>query len=62
MDLEIVDVGTPGADKFSLKQAAIGLASTYVYHRSGVYPTPLPIGLGLKAVGVIGSMGAQNQG
>ena len=53
-----VDVGAPGDGEVRLKQTAIGLNYIDVYHRSGVYPTPLPTGLGLEAAGVVDALGA----
>ena len=55
---EDFDVGAPGDGEVRLKQTAIGLNYIDVYHRSGVYPTPLPTGLGLEAAGVVDALGA----
>jgi len=37
---------------------AIGLNYIDVYHRSGIYPLPLPTGIGLEAAGVIEEIGS----
>ncbi len=57
MAWEDVDVGAPGAGEVRLKQTAIGLNYIDIYHRSGVYKTPLPMGLGLEAAGVVEELG-----
>ncbi len=40
-----------------IKNKAIGLNYIDVYHRSGIYPLPLPTGIGLEAAGVIEEIG-----
>lgn len=55
--LETVDVGSPGAGEIRIRQTAIGLNYIDTYHRSGLYPVPLPSGLGLEAAGVVEAVG-----
>ena len=57
MAWEDVEVGAPGAGEVRLKQTAIGLNYIDIYHRSGVYKTPLPMCLGLEAAGVVEELG-----
>ena len=47
MRWEEVQVGAPGAGEVRLNQDAIGLNYIDCYHRSGLYPLPLPTRLGV---------------
>jgi NADPH:quinone reductase len=47
----------PGAGEVRLRQTAIGLNYIDTYHRSGLYPQPLPCGLGSEAAGVVEAVG-----
>jgi NADPH2:quinone reductase len=40
-----------------LRQTAVGLNYIDTYHRSGLYPVPLPSGIGLEGAGVIEKLG-----
>jgi len=53
MKLEQVDVEAPGPGMVTVVNKAIGLNYIDTYHRSGLYPLPLPIGLGLEGAGVV---------
>lgn len=55
--LEDVDVGEPGPGEARIRHSAIGLNFIDTYHRGGLYPVPLPSGLGLEAAGVIEALG-----
>lgn len=55
--LEDVDVGAPGTGEVRLRHTAIGLNFIDTYHRGGLYPVPLPSGLGLEAAGVVEALG-----
>ena len=57
--LAIEEVGhlVPGQGEILIRQTAIGLNFIDVYHRSGLYPLPLPSGLGLEAAGVVEAVG-----
>lgn len=52
----------PDAGQVRIRQTAIGLNYIDIYHRSGLYPVPLPSGLGLEAAGVVTSVGADATG
>jgi NADPH2:quinone reductase len=52
-----VNVGTPAAGEVRIRQTAIGLNYIDTYHRSGLYPLPLPSGIGLEAAGVVEDVG-----
>jgi len=54
---EDVDVGAPGEGQARVKNNAIGLNFIDTYHRSGLYPLPLPSGLGLEGAGVVEALG-----
>ncbi|WP_136162274.1 quinone oxidoreductase family protein [Sphingomonas flavalba] len=47
----------PGAGEVLVRQTAVGLNFIDTYHRSGVYPVPLPSGLGTEAAGVVEAVG-----
>ncbi|XZG70742.1 quinone oxidoreductase family protein [Chitinibacteraceae bacterium HSL-7] len=48
----------PGPGEVLLRQRAAGVNFIDTYHRSGLYPQPLPTGLGLEAVGEVVALGA----
>jgi len=52
-----VPVGEPGPGEARVAHKAIGLNFIETYHRSGLYPLPLPSGLGTEASGVVESVG-----
>lgn len=52
-----VDVGEPGEGQVRLSQTACGLNYIDVYFRTGLYPQPLPAGLGMEAAGVVSAVG-----
>ena len=51
------ELTAPEAGQVSLKQEAVGVNYIDIYRRSGVYPTPLPMGLGFDAAGVVTALG-----
>ena len=55
MQLVAVDLPTPAANEVQIRQTAIGLNFIDIYQRKGVYPLPLPTGLGHEAAGVVES-------
>ena len=54
---EDVSVGAPGEGEARVRNTAVGLNFIDTYHRSGLYPMPLPSGLGLEAAGVVEEVG-----
>jgi NADPH2:quinone reductase len=52
-----VDVGAPGSGEVRIKQHAVGLNFIDVYFRNGLYPLPLPAGLGMEAAGEVTAVG-----
>ena len=57
MKLIDIDLGKPGRGEVRVRQTAIGLNYIDTYHRSGLYPVPLPCGIGLEAAGVVEELG-----
>ncbi len=53
MQLVDVEETRPGPGEIRIRHTAIGLNYIDTYHRSGLYPVPLPSGLGLEAAGVV---------
>lgn len=47
-----------GADEVRIRHTAIGVNYIDTYHRSGLYPIPLPSGIGLEAAGVVEETGS----
>ncbi|HIC7207625.1 quinone oxidoreductase family protein [Burkholderia stabilis] len=54
---EAVDVGDPGPGQVRLRHEAVGLNFADTYFRSGLYPVPLPSGIGVEAAGVVEAVG-----
>ncbi len=52
-----VEVGKPGQGQVRLRHTAVGLNYIDTYQRSGLYPMPMPSGLGSEAAGVIEEVG-----
>src|SRR6185437_6749239 len=54
---EEVPVGKPGPGEARVRHTAIGLNYVDTYVRSGLYPAPLPSGLGAEAAGIVEEVG-----
>jgi NADPH2:quinone reductase len=54
---EAVEVGPPGPGEVRLRHTAIGLNFIDTYHRSGLYPLPLPAIPGSEGAGVVEEAG-----
>jgi len=54
---EEVEVGEPGPGQVRIRQEAAGLNFIDVYHRTGLYPQPLPFTPGVEGAGVIDAVG-----
>lgn len=52
-----VALPAPGPGEVRMRNNAVGLNFIDVYHRSGLYPVPLPSGLGVEAAGTIEAVG-----
>jgi NADPH2:quinone reductase len=53
-----VQVGDPGPGEICIRHKAVGLNFIDVYQRSGLYPLPMPVQLGMEASGIIEAVGA----
>ena len=58
LELNDVEVKSPGPDELKVTNLAIGLNYIDTYHRSGLYPLPLPSGIGLEAAGKVDEIGS----
>ncbi|UCV29078.1 quinone oxidoreductase family protein [Ferribacterium limneticum] len=54
---EAVDLPAPGPGEATVRQHAVGLNYIDTYHRTGLYPLPLPSGIGLEGAGVVEAVG-----
>ena len=52
-----VDLPSPGKGQARVKHSAIGVNFIDTYHRTGLYPLPLPSGLGSEAAGTVEALG-----
>lgn len=57
MNLVEETLPAPAAGEVQIRHTAIGLNYIDTYHRSGLYPLPLPNGLGLEAAGEVIAVG-----
>jgi NADPH2:quinone reductase len=53
---------TPGEGQLLVKAEAAGVNFIDVYHRTGLYPNPLPLTLGLEGAGVVAGVGPDAAG
>ncbi len=52
-----IDVPDPGPGQIRVRQHAVGVNFIDVYHRNGLYPIPLPHGLGVEGAGEVEAVG-----
>src|SRR5579871_1293325 len=57
LHLEVRDPGEPGAGEARVRVEAAGVNFIDVYHRTGLYPRPLPFVAGLEGAGVVERVG-----
>jgi NADPH2:quinone reductase len=62
MRWEEVEIGQPGAGEVRVRNTAIGLNFIDTYHRTGLYPMPLPTTLGMEGAGVVEAVGPKVKG
>jgi NADPH:quinone reductase len=55
---EEVAVPAPAAGEATVRQHAVGLNFVDIYHRTGLYPSPLPSGIGVEGAGVVEAVGS----
>jgi NADPH:quinone reductase len=54
---EAVDLPAPAPGEATVRHQAVGLNYIDTYHRTGLYPLPLPSGIGLEGAGVVEAVG-----
>ncbi len=54
---EAVEIGEPGPGQARIRHTAVGVNFIDTYHRSGLYPIPLPSGLGSEGAGIVEAVG-----
>jgi len=54
---EELEVPAPGPGELQIRHKAVGLNYIDTYHRTGLYPLPMPSGIGLEAAGVVEQAG-----
>jgi NADPH2:quinone reductase len=57
LQMEDVAVGAPGPGQARLRHVAVGLNFADTYFRTGLYPVPLPAGMGVEAAGIVEAVG-----
>ena len=57
MEWTDVEVGMPGPGEARVRLHAAGLNFLDVYHRTGLYPLPLPSGIGMEGAGEVEEVG-----
>lgn len=58
LETETVDLPAPGPGEVLLRHEAVGLNFIDTYQRSGLYPVPLPSGLGGEGAGIVEAVGS----
>lgn len=58
LEWEALEVGEPGPGEVRIRHHAVGLNFADTYFRTGLYPAPLPAGMGVEASGVVEAVGA----
>lgn len=57
LSFEEIELAEPASGEVRIRHTAIGLNFIDTYHRIGLYPLPLPTGLGSEAAGVVEAIG-----
>ena len=57
LQLKTIDTPQPGPGEVRVRHNAIGVNFIDTYHRTGLYPVPVPCGLGLEAAGTVDATG-----
>ena len=57
LELKDIKLNDPKSGEVLIKNEAIGLNYIDTYHRSGLYPTPLPSNIGIEGAGIIEKIG-----
>jgi NADPH2:quinone reductase len=57
LEWQEIEVGEPGPGQIRLRHTAVGLNFIDVYHRTGLYPMPLPFVPGMEGAGIVEAVG-----
>ena len=57
LEAELIDVPAPGEGEILIRHETVGLNFIDTYHRSGLYPLPLPSGIGNEGAGIVEAVG-----
>jgi len=57
MTVQAIPESAPGPKEVRIRMSACGINLIDTYHRSGLYPLPLPTGLGCEGAGVVDAVG-----
>jgi NADPH2:quinone reductase len=57
LELQEIELPPPGPGQVRVRHTAIGVNFIDTYFRSGLYPAPLPTGLGGEAAGIAEAVG-----
>jgi NADPH:quinone reductase len=57
MRWEEIDPGKPGPGQVLVRNTAVGLNYIDTYHRTGLYPMPMPLTLGMEGAGIVEAVG-----
>src|SRR5450631_881221 len=55
---EEIQLGKPGPGEVRIRQTAVGLNFVDIYNRMGLYPVPMPSGLGSEGAGIVEEIGS----
>ena len=59
LKIQDIEISKPGPKEVLVKNLSIGLNFIDIYHRTGLYPIPLPSGIGLESCGIIEEIGSE---
>jgi NADPH:quinone reductase len=57
LQMETIALALPGKAEAQIKHTAMGVNYIDTYHRTGLYPLPLPSGIGIEGAGVVTAIG-----
>ena len=57
-----IPLAKPKSGEILINQSHVGLNYIDVYHRSGLYPLPMPHGIGMEAAGTVEAVGRNVKG
>ena len=57
LEIQNIEISKPKSNEVLIKNLSIGINFIDTYNRTGLYPVPLPSGIGLEACGIIEEVG-----